>query len=170
MSKETDNERVCVTVTLPNWLNERAERENIDLSALLESALMEVLEIPRHSQVLKRGERVSREFITTGLFDRSWKAMGLGEKELIALERYLLQNPSIGTVIPEMEGARKLRFALNKGKSGGARVIYLDVLVAEELYLLFAYPKSMQSDMTAHEKKKIVELVRRSKNPRKKED
>ena len=33
----------------------------------------------------------------------------------------------------------------NRGKSGGARVIYVDVFEKEKLYLLLAYPKSVRT-------------------------
>ena len=49
------------------------------------------------------------------------------------------------------------------GKSGGGRVIYLDVLEREHLYLLFAYPKNVQSDLTADQKKAIRHLVEQIK-------
>lgn len=47
---EWENKRVRTNVTIPNWLKQRAEGKDINLSRLLETALMEVLEIPRQSQ------------------------------------------------------------------------------------------------------------------------
>lgn len=47
---EWENKKVRTSVTIPNWLKQRAEVKDINLSRLLETALMEVLEIPRHSQ------------------------------------------------------------------------------------------------------------------------
>lgn len=38
---------------------------------------------------------------------------------------------------------------------GGGRVIYLDVFEKESLYLIFAYPKNMQSDLRPEQKKAI---------------
>lgn len=67
-------------------------------------------------------------------------------------------------VIEGTGGARKLRIQIgNHGKSGGGRVIYLDVLEREHLYLLFAYPKNVQSDLTADQKKAIRYLVEQIK-------
>ena len=49
----------------------------------------------------------------------------LGEELLSELKLYLAANPKAGDVIPSGGGVRKLRWALpNKGKRGGARVIY----------------------------------------------
>ena len=45
------------------------------------------------------------------------------------------------------------------GKRGGARVIYLDVYEKEKIYLLFAYPKNVQSDPTSEQKKAVKNLV-----------
>jgi len=46
-----------------------------------------------------------------------------------------------------------------RGKSGGGRVIYLDVFEKEKLYLLFAYPKNVQENLTEEQKLAIRALV-----------
>lgn len=97
-------------------------------------------------------------------FRKAWKAMGLNDTDLVQLEEILLENPQKGDVIEGTGGARKLRIQIgNHGKSGGGRVIYLDVLEREHLYLLFAYPKNVQSDLTADQKKAIRHLVEQIK-------
>ena len=71
---------------------------------------------------------MTREFIFTATFNNCWKAMGLNDENLRELEQELMKNPQLGDVIEGTGGARKLRIKLgNHGKSGGARVIYLDV-------------------------------------------
>lgn len=101
-----------------------------------------------------------REFIFTKPFLASWKAMGLDTESLRTLERILLQNPKIGDVIQGTGGARKMRIQLEgRGKSGGGRVIYLDVFEKEKLYLLFAYPKNVQDDLTQEQKNLIKTTV-----------
>ena len=91
--------------------------------------------------------------------------MGLDDKDLGLLENALLKNPKLGDVIEGTGGARKMRIHLDaRGKSGGGRVIYLDVFEKEHLYLLFAYPKNVQEDLTAEQKKaikKMIELIRK---------
>ena len=47
----------------------------------------------------------------------------------------------------------------NRGKSEGGRVIYLDVFEKERLYFLFAYPKNVQENLTAEQKKAIKNLI-----------
>ena len=46
-----------------------------------------------------------------------------------------------------------------RGKRGGARVIYIDILTKERLYLLFAYPKNVQEDLTSEQKKQLQMLI-----------
>ncbi len=101
-----------------------------------------------------------REFIFTKPFLASWRAMGLDSESLKILEEILLENPQIGDVIQGTGGARKMRIQLEgRGKSGGGRVIYLDVFEKEKLYLLFAYPKNVQEDLTKEQKKAIKALI-----------
>lgn len=104
---------------------------------------------------------MTREFIYTAPFRKSWERMGLSDTDLIKLEQILLTNPQEGDVIQGTGGARKLRIQLkNSGKSGGGRVIYLDVFEKENLFLLFAYPKNVQENLTPDQKKIIQATVR----------
>ena len=103
---------------------------------------------------------MTREFVYTEPFRRSWKAMGLGDDDAKKLEEMLLENPKAGDVIEGTGGARKIRIQMeNRGKSGGTRVIYVDVFRKEKLYLLLAYPKNVQDDLTPEQKKMIRNLV-----------
>ena len=107
-----------------------------------------------------------RTFVHTEPFIRCWKMMGLNvEDDLRRLEKELLANPQVGDVIEGTGGARKMRIQLEaRGKSGGARVIYLDVFEKEHLYLLFAYPKNVQEDLTPEQKKiirKAIEAIKK---------
>ena len=103
---------------------------------------------------------MTREFVYTEPFRRSWKAMGLTEEDLRMLEKMLLTNPQIGDVIEGTGGARKIRIQMeSRGKSGGGRVIYVDVFEAEKLYLLLAYPQNVQDDLTPDQKKQVRKLV-----------
>ena len=103
---------------------------------------------------------MTREFIFTKPFLACWKAMGLNNDHLKALEHILLENPQIGEVIQGTGGARKMRIQLDgRGKSGGGRVIYLAVFEKEKLYFLFAYPKSVQENLTEKQKAAIRTLI-----------
>ena len=86
--------------------------------------------------------------------------MGLNDENLRELEQELLKNPQSGDVIEGTGGARKLRIKIrNRGKSGGGRVIYLDVFEKEKLYFLFAYPKNVQENLTAELKRIIKNII-----------
>lgn len=103
---------------------------------------------------------MTREFIYTAPFRKCWKAMGLDDDSLLELEKILLENPEIGDVIEGTGGARKMRIRLEgRGKRGGGRVIYLDVFEQENLYLLFAYPKNVQENLTPDQKKAICKII-----------
>lgn len=104
---------------------------------------------------------MTRLFVYTASFRACWKAMGLDDSDLVSLEQFLLENPQRGDVIEGTGGARKLRIQLNdnRGKRGGGRVIYLDVFEKERLYLLFAYPKNVQENLTADQKKAIARMI-----------
>lgn len=86
--------------------------------------------------------------------------MGLSDDSLLDLEAILLKNPQMGDVIEGTGGARKLRVQLEgRGKRSGGRVIYLDVFEQENLYLLFAYPKNVQENLTPEQKKAIRNMI-----------
>ena len=86
--------------------------------------------------------------------------MGLKDDDLKELEIILLENPRKGAVIEGLAGARKLRIKLEgRGKSGGGRVIYLDIIQKEKIYLLFAYPKNVQEDLTPEQCKVLRRMV-----------
>lgn len=103
---------------------------------------------------------MTREFIFTQPFRISWAKMGLNDEDLKQLEFILLQNPQQGDVIQGTGGARKLRIQLEgRGKRGGGRVIYVDIFEKEKLYLLLAYPKNVQDNLTSTQKDAIKQLI-----------
>ena len=52
---------------------------------------------------------MTREFIYTSPFRKSWEMMGLNDDDLKGLENILLSNPQTGSVIQGTGGARKMR-------------------------------------------------------------
>jgi len=103
---------------------------------------------------------MKREFIRTKTFEKNWVDVGLDDEDLLELEQILLENPAAGDVIPHLSGGRKLRFSSGgHGKSGGVRVIYVDVVIREQIYLLLAYPKNAQTNLTPEQTKVINKLI-----------
>jgi hypothetical protein len=78
------------------------------------------------------------------------------------LEIFLCSNPLSGDVIIGTGGVRKLRWQINgHGKSGGARVIYIDFTSAEKIYMLTIYAKNEQSDLTMEQRKILYNMVKK---------
>lgn len=85
----------------------------------------------------------------------------LSDEEYRGLQLALLFRPEQGPLIPKSGGLRKLRWARSGGgKRGGLRVIYYWDKEAATIYMLFAYPKSAQEDLTALQLKVLSQLVR----------
>jgi hypothetical protein len=102
-----------------------------------------------------------REFVITHDFDKYWEALGFTDGDLVELQNTLLENPKTGVVIPRTNGARKIRIEANEhGKRGGARVVYVDIVVLEQIYLLLAYPKNKKDDLTSDEEKAISVFIK----------
>ena len=86
---------------------------------------------------------MDKEFIILKEFDKQWHAMGLFDDDLRRLEFEILHHPELGVVIPGTGGLLKRRFAFEgSGKSGSARVCYVDFIYAEKVLLITAYPKN----------------------------
>ena len=64
-------------------------------------------------------------------------------------QELLIKNPGIGKIIKKSGGIRKVRWNIpNTGKSGGIRIIYYWIVAEDQLYMLYAYKKSKQEDLT----------------------
>jgi len=103
---------------------------------------------------------MTREFVRLFEFEKQCKQLGLDDDDIADIEGELLDNPAIGVVIQGTGGIRKMRIKLPaKGKSGGARVVYVDFVSFEKIYLLTAYGKTVKQDITQSEKKELKKLV-----------
>ncbi|MFI3254392.1 MAG: type II toxin-antitoxin system RelE/ParE family toxin [Eubacteriales bacterium] len=103
---------------------------------------------------------MNRIFCMLKAFEQSWAKMGLGDDDLAYLQGLLIQNPEAGAVMADSSGARKVRVPMDgRGKSGGGRVIYVDLMISEKIYLLFAYPKNEKENLDKKELSKIKQIV-----------
>jgi len=107
-----------------------------------------------------------KTFIESGEFT-AWVKSYLTDDDLAAMQRELLAEPEIGDVIPGCGGLRKLRVAdpkRGKGKRGGARVVYLHIAGADQIYLITVYGKDQKDDLSADDKKLYRQLVQMLKD------
>jgi hypothetical protein len=75
------------------------------------------------------------------------------------LQLHLLEQPKRGDIIKGSGGLRKLRWAgSGRGKRGGIRVIYY-LWRRDTAFLLFAYPKNQQEDLTPAQAKLLRLLI-----------
>ena len=98
------------------------------------------------------------EFVETSIFTRQIKELATDD-ELKDLQAELIAQPDKGDIIKGTGGLRKVRMAVgNKGKSGSIRVLYV-LALADKIYLVLAYPKSVKESLTAEEKAKLKQIV-----------
>ena len=103
---------------------------------------------------------MTRSFIELPLFRPKWEDLGLTDSDLRKLQSELLSDPKVGDVIRGTGGVRKMRFAFeHRGKSGGARVIYVDFEVYEKIYLLTAYTKKEKENLSQEECNDLRRLI-----------
>lgn len=104
---------------------------------------------------------MTRTFVEVPLFTRRWAEIGLHDKELRALQIMLLKDPEAGPVMEGTGGIRKVRFSLeHRGKSGSVRVCYTDFAKYEVIYLITAFEKKEQENLTNEEKNVLKKLVK----------
>jgi hypothetical protein len=75
------------------------------------------------------------------------------------LQSTLVRDPESGDLIPRSRGLRKIRWrAQGRGKRGGVRVIYY-LLTNDQIYMLFAYAKNRQENLTHEQLQRLRGLV-----------
>ena len=101
------------------------------------------------------------EFRETDMFTRAITTL-LSDLEYSKLQHELVADPEAGDLVPGTGGLRKLRWGQarrGKGKRGGIRVIYYWYARGSLIYMLLAYSKGQQDDLTSREKRLLKQLV-----------
>jgi hypothetical protein len=99
-------------------------------------------------------------FLETPVFTRQIKEL-VDDEVYRSLQVRLVANPDEGDLIPRSGGLRKIRLGMpGRGKRGGARVIYYWVTAKSQIYLLLAYAKNVQEDLTEEQLRTLCALVR----------
>ena len=98
------------------------------------------------------------EFIETSIFTERIVRL-VTDEAYRALQAALAENPRAGDVIPGAGGLRKIRWrASGRGKRGGLRILYYCWSEAR-LYMIFAYDKTKQGDLTPEQLKMLRTYV-----------
>jgi hypothetical protein len=99
-------------------------------------------------------------FVETRVFTQTIQRL-LTDDEYRRLQVALLLRPEQGAPIPGSGGLRKMRWAPSgSGKRGGLRVIYYWIAGRDVAYMLFAYRKNVQEDLTPAQMRMLRRLIR----------
>jgi len=80
------------------------------------------------------------------------------DDEFATFQTFLCRNPEAGDVIPQTGGCRKIRWRIqDKGKRGGARVIYFLRNAAGQIVLVAVYAKGERDDVPRDWLRKLKE-------------
>ena len=97
-------------------------------------------------------------FVETPIFTRRITDL-ISDARYAELQKQLVENPKAGPVVPGSGGLRKLRWSgSGRGKRGGIRVIYYWYNGSEDFFMLLAFAKNEQEDLTT-EQKRILRAV-----------
>lgn len=93
-------------------------------------------------------------FIEAGGFQRKFRASGLNDDDLRALQQAIIENPKGAPVMKGTGGVRKMRFSgvrSRQGKSGAYRVGYVYVEEFGIIGLFVLFPKNEKANLTKAE-------------------
>lgn len=100
-------------------------------------------------------------FIELPPFER-FRDENLTDEDYRAFQNELLDNPEKGDLIQGLNGLRKIRMSdskRNKGKRGGIRAIYYYFISRDQIYLVTAYGKDRQEDLTTEQRKSLSSII-----------
>jgi len=81
-------------------------------------------------------------------------------EERMAIVDRLAADPTCGVVIPGSGGVRKVRFGFGaRGKSGGARIIYLFSGESLPVFVLAAFAKNAKANISPAERNALAKIV-----------
>ena len=99
-------------------------------------------------------------FIETPVFTAAIRRH-LEDEQYRQLQIALMLRPHQGPVLPGSGGLRKVRWAtMGGGKRGGLRIVYYWQPEEQVIYMVYAYAKSAQGDLTQAQIRQLVRLVR----------
>ena len=86
----------------------------------------------------------------------------LTELQRVEIITIVAQEPEIGEILTGTGSVRKFRYASKqgKGKSGGARIIYLALMGKDRVYLLDIFAKNEKENIYQAEKNELAKIVK----------
>ena len=97
--------------------------------------------------------------LETTVFTKIVQAL-MPDDEYRLLQNHLIEFPESGDLIKGSGGLRKIRWKLEgRGKRGGVRVIYYWAVTDDQIFMLFAYAKNEQEDLTKDQLSVLKKLV-----------
>jgi len=97
--------------------------------------------------------------IETPIFTRRIQQL-LSDEQYRAVQQQVVARRDASDVIPGSGGLRKLRWAMaGHGKRGGLRIIYYWARAADQILMLFVYPKPEREDLTPAQLKQLKRIV-----------
>ncbi|MFT4928413.1 MAG: hypothetical protein ACI8WB_004532 [Phenylobacterium sp.] len=100
-------------------------------------------------------------FAESSIFTKVIKAL-MSDDEYRALQAAIIQRPDLGVLIKDSGGLRKIRWKLEgRGKSGGIRAIYYWMVSDDQVYMVYAYPKAKQENLTPEQVAALKKIVQR---------
>ena len=102
----------------------------------------------------------SCRFFDCGPICAPFEPMGFDEAGMAEIEQSICATPDKHPTMRGLRGVRKARFARpGTGKSGGGRSINYAMIDLGRMYMMTAYPKSKQGDLTADDRKAILRVI-----------
>tara|TARA_B100000745_G_C19857396_1_gene285106 strand:- start:41 stop:358 length:318 start_codon:yes stop_codon:yes gene_type:complete len=86
----------------------------------------------------------------------------MSDDEYKVLQETLVNRPDMGAILKNSGGLRKVRWALEgRGKSGGVRIIYYWMNENDQIYMIYAFTKKAQENLTDAQLKTLRAVVER---------
>jgi len=94
------------------------------------------------------------------------RQMGIGEAGMAKIEADIVANPN-HPMIRELRGVRKARISRpGMGKRSGGRVIYYVPIGTDAFYMMAAYAKNEQDDLSTEQRRRLLAALETIKKAR----
>ena len=104
---------------------------------------------------------MNRKFVELLGFRKFIDSQDSPQQVLALIQSEILKDPEIGSVMVGTGGLRKFRVGLDsRGKSGGARVLYVDFPEINQTWLVTVFSKNTKANLTKKEQIEIAGLIR----------